>query len=146
VKFFYDLAFLKHMIKKPLDGFQEIKRYDRISIYSATALYGLLFLERLFAIFYEGGSFNTHELATFSLANEFIAFMGPIFLFIVANYLVCAVSNGEGKFKDVYKSTIYAFSPLLVFWPIVVVISRYLTLNEAFIYEASMSILILWSG
>lgn len=146
VKFFYDLAFLKHMIKKPLDGFQEIKRYDRISIYSATALYGLLFLERLFAIFYEGGSFNTHELATFSLANEFIAFMGPIFLFIVANYLVCAVSNGEGKFKDVYKSTIYALSPLLVFWPIVVVISRYLTLNEAFIYEASMSILILWSG
>ena len=72
--------------------------------------------------------------------------MGPIFLFIVANYLVCAVSNGEGKFKDVYKSTIYALSPLLVFWPIVVVISRYLTLNEAFIYEASMSILILWSG
>lgn len=146
VKLLYDLAFLKHMIKKPLDGFQEIKRYDRIGYLSSTVLYGVLFLERLFAIFYEGGSFNTHELATFSLANEFIAFMGPIFLFIVANYLVCAVSNGEGKFKDVYQSTIYALSPLIVFWPLVVFISRYLTLNEAFIYEASMSILLMWSG
>ncbi|MCV2231527.1 YIP1 family protein [Acholeplasma manati] len=146
VKLFYDLAFLKHMLKKPLDGFQEIKRYDRIGILSATVLYGVLFLERLFAIFYEGGAFNTHELATFSLANEFIAFMGPIVLFIIANYLVCAVSNGEGRFKDVYKATIFALAPLMLFWPIVVIISRYLTLNEAFIYEASMSILILWSS
>lgn len=146
IKIIYDLAFLKHMLKKPLDGFQEIKRYDRVGMASATLLYGVLFLERLFAIFYEGGSFNTHELATFSLANEFIAFMGPILLFIVANYLVCAVSNGEGKFKDVYKGTIYALSPLILFWPIVVIISRYLTLNEAFIYEASMNILLLWSG
>jgi hypothetical protein len=146
VKILYDLAFLRHMLKKPLDGFQEIKRYDRIGMLSATLLYLILFIERLFAIFYEGGAFNNHELSTFSLANEFIAFMGPIFLFIVANYLVCAVSNGEGKFKDVYKSTIYALAPLIVFWPLVVLISRYLTLNEAFIYEAAMTILLLWSG
>lgn len=146
IKLLSDMAFLKHMIKKPLDGFQEIKRYKQIDVFSSTILYFILFMWRLISIFFEGGSFNTHELATFSLMNEFISFMGPIFLFIIANYLVCAVMNGEGKFKDVYKSTIYALAPLILFWPIVVFISRYLTLNEAFIYEASVGILVLWSG
>lgn len=145
-KFTQDMLFTTHMLKKPLDGLQEIKRYNRVHVLSASLLYVVFFLERLFSIFYEGASFNTHEMATFSLANEFLSFMGPLFLFIVANYLVCAISNGEGRFVDVYKSTIYSLSPLLIFWPIVTIVSRYLTLNEIFIYQALLSILWIWSG
>jgi hypothetical protein len=38
----------------------------------------------------------------------------PLFLWILANYFVATVSDGEGKLKDLYVGTIYALSPYLL--------------------------------
>ncbi|XFA99130.1 YIP1 family protein [Candidatus Izemoplasma sp. B36] len=141
-----EISHIGTMIKNPFDGFYEIKREHKISIKIATLLYLVLFLESLFAIFFEGTSFNTHELSTISLLDQIIKFLAPIFLFVIANYLVGAVSSGEGKLKDIYIATIYALSPLIIFWPIVILLSRGMTLNEVFIYEAMMFAIVAWSG
>lgn len=141
-----DLVFVTSMIKHPLDGIYEIKYRHRIQWPSALILYGLLFAEYLFSLYFEGQAFNGRELERISIMNEAVSFLGPIALFIIANYLVCAINEGEGRFKDVLIGSIYALAPLLLFWPLVIMLSRVLTLNEVFIYDALMGILLIWSS
>ena len=146
VRLLRELSFVNTMRKHPLNGIYGIKHEQRTSLLSATILYGVLFLQRLFAIFYMGEAFSTQELATFSLVDELVSFMGPIALFVIANYLVCAIHEGEGTFKQVYMGTIYALAPLLMFWPFLVIASNGLTLNEAVLIESGLFILYGWSA
>jgi tetratricopeptide (TPR) repeat protein len=141
-----DLAFIFHMIRHPLDGFYEIRYRNRIKWPAALILYVVLFLEYLFMLYYEGQSFNGRQTERIMIGNEAIAFLGPLALFVIATYLVCAVTDGEGRLKEVFAATIYALAPMILFWPIVVVLSRGLTLNEVFIYDALMGFLLIWSA
>ena len=51
-------------------------------------------------------------------------------VFILCNYLVSAINDGEGTFKDIYKFTGYSLLPMIICLPIAVGISYGLTLNE----------------
>jgi hypothetical protein len=138
--------FVGKMIKHPLDGFYSIKREHKVGWGAAIGLYFILFLESIFALLMEGASFNTNRIETISVASQFVSFIGPLLLFVGSNYLVGAVNGGEGKWKDVFIGTIYSLSPMIVFWPVVILLSRVLTLNELFIYQALTTILIAWSA
>ena len=71
--------------------------------------------------------------------------IGILLLFVICNYLVSSINDGEGKLKDVYISTAYSLVPLIFFSPIVIIFSNFLTINETFIYQASNNILWGWS-
>lgn len=140
-----ELSYVNHVRKHPLDAIYGIKKENKASVFSATILYLLLFIEYVFAIFFEGSSFNNNELVNFSIVNELIRFIGPIFLFIISSYLISSINEGEGTIKNVYISTIYAFTPMLLFWPLIIILSRYLTLDESVIYEGLMFIIKGWT-
>jgi tetratricopeptide (TPR) repeat protein len=140
---------LKHvftMIRHPLDGFEAIKRDRIVSPITAVGLYVLLFVEALFALVMEGFPFNTRDLSNVSLVSEAVTLLGPLLLVVAANALVGAVNSGEGKWSDLFVGTIYSLSPFLVFWPLLTLLSRMLTYNEAFLYQASLTTLTAWSA
>jgi len=64
----------------------------------------------------------------------------PFFLWVIANYLVCSIRDGEGKLSDVYQATAYTLLPMIITLPLVTVISNALSFNEAFIYSTLMFI------
>jgi uncharacterized membrane protein (GlpM family) len=76
---------------------------------------------------------------------EMMLFIGPVALFIVCNYLVSTINDGEGRLKDIYIGTIYSFVPYIVIILPVTLVSNFLTLNEAFVYDFSMWIIYGWS-
>ena len=51
-------------------------------------------------------------------------------VFVLCNYLVSAINDGEGTFKDIYKFTGYSLLPMIICLPIAVGVSYALTLNE----------------
>ena len=68
-----------------------------------------------------------------------------ILLFVVCHYLIASIVQGNGSLKNVYISTIYSFAPVIIFLPFLIVISNYLTLNEAFIHSFGRIFIYGWS-
>jgi len=141
-----ELLFVTYVMKNPADAYYGIKREGKVSILSTLILCLVLYIEKIFAIYYTGFVFNYNDLYRVSLVKEAITLFAPLVLFICANYLVCAINDGEGKFTVVFKATIYSLMPLILFWPVVVILSNVLTLNEAFIYQAAMTVLYAYTG
>ncbi|MQR94742.1 hypothetical protein EJV22_06085 [Fictibacillus phosphorivorans] len=110
---------------------------------SATILYVILIVEYIYSRFYTGFIFKTVS-SDANLVGELLLLLVPLALFIVVNYLVSTINDGEGRFKDIYIGTIYSLAPFLVFSPILTLLSNVLTYNESFVYVFSIRIIYAW--
>ncbi|MFC5649903.1 YIP1 family protein [Paenibacillus solisilvae] len=138
------LTFLFCFIKRPIEGFYGIKDENKVSALAAVILYLLFFAEYLFSLFYTGFIFNNLDFSDLQLSREVAIVFVPIALWIVSNYLVSTISDGEGKFLHVFKATIYSLMPYLIFKPIIVIASNALTINDAFLFSFANTIIMAW--
>ncbi|ANC78675.1 hypothetical protein ABE65_018480 [Fictibacillus phosphorivorans] len=138
-----ELLFLFKFFRHPIDSFYYLKRKQYASILSATILYVILIVEYIYSRFYTGFIFRTVSNDA-NLVGELLLLLVPLALFIVVNYLVSTINDGEGRFKDIYIGTIYSLAPFLVFSPILTLLSNVLTYNESFVYVFSIRIIYAW--
>ncbi|MED1862499.1 YIP1 family protein [Fictibacillus nanhaiensis] len=138
-----ELLFLFKFFRHPIDSFYYLKRKQYASILSATILYVILIVEYIYSRFYTGFIFKTVS-SDANLVGELLLLLVPLALFIVVNYLVSTINDGEGRFKDIYIGTIYSLAPFLLFSPILTLLSNVLTYNEAFVYVFSIRIIYAW--
>jgi sugar lactone lactonase YvrE len=144
IRLLRELLFVFRFIKSPLDGFYGIKEERKVSNISAAILYGLFFVEYILSLYYTGFIFNAVEPSDLSLMREFAVVFAPLGLWIASNYLVSTISEGEGKFSEVYQGTIYALAPYLVLQPFIILASNGLTMNDSFVYTFSSQIVFIW--
>ncbi|WGS64616.1 YIP1 family protein [Marinitoga aeolica] len=140
-----DILFLKYILKNPFDAFYEIKRKNRISIYSALILYGYLFLLKIFEIYFKGYIFNNVNIYRINIFSEFIGLYTPILLLIISNYLISEINDGEGKLQHIIIGGVYSLAPYLIFYPFLIILSNFITYNEAFLINFPNFIIISWS-
>lgn len=138
-----ELLFLFKFFRHPIDSFYYLKKKQYASILSATILYVILIVEYIYSRFYTGFIYKTVS-SDANLVGELLLLLVPLALFIVVNYLVSTINDGEGRFKDIYIGTIYSLAPFLVFSPILTLLSNVLTYNESFVYVFSIRIIYAW--
>jgi len=139
------LLMLFKMFRHPIDTYDDIKRYNKSSILAAVIIYTIFVVEMILLSYFEAFIFNNTNLASFNVFREMIILYGVVFLFVISNYLISSLQNGEGFLKDVFIATSYALAPMIVFIPFIIIISHGLTLNEVFIYKAINGISIFWT-
>ncbi|RLQ96620.1 hypothetical protein [Falsibacillus albus] len=144
VRLIKELFFLFSFFKKPVDSFYYLKRKKYASILSASILYLVLIIEYLVSRFQTGLIFSSIGQQDVSLFGELLKLIIPLALFIIINYLVSTINDGEGRLKDIYIGTIYALAPYIVFILPITFLTNILTLNEAFIYIFSIRIVYAW--
>lgn len=139
-KLYRELVFPFYIIRHPSDGYYGIKRENKGSNLSATIYLLLFFAAYIYWIFKSSFLFNTHIPSEINMFQQLTTIFVPFFLWVVANYLVCSIRDGEGKLSDVYQATAYSLLPMIITFPLVTIISNGLTYNEAFIYSTLMFI------
>lgn len=134
-----------YFLKNPFDAVYEMKRRDSVSVLTALLLYATLYLENV-AIRLVGSplffGFRSREIDFLGLF--FDTYRLP-FLFVLSNYLVSEISEGEGRFKDIFIGTIASLLPYLIFSVPMALLTNALTLNESFVYSFGMQIIWAWS-
>lgn len=145
VRLVEELLFMFYFLKNPMDAFYELKRNNRVSILSATILYFVFYLEVLYLMLGAGYIF-TKNVENFNLGLTTIYVVGMLALFIVMNYLVSTINNGEGKFSQVYKGVIYSLTPFIILSFPIALASNFLTYNEAFVFDFTLQIAAAWCG
>lgn len=132
-----------HAIKQPFDMFFDIKRYDRASVKSGFIVFGLFVLVYLINIYATGFLFQNPNPN--SLIIELVIVIAAFFLYVVVNYLVSTLNDGEGRLKDVFIASAYVLIPFILFTLPMTLLSHVLTYNEAFLFDFYHQIVTGWT-
>lgn len=138
-----ELRFSLTIIKHPVDAFLSIRRMHVASVKSAWIVFGsfiLVYIINLYGTGYLFRSTNTGQV-WISLVVVMVVFG----LFVVANYLVSTLADGEGRLRDVFIASSYSLLPFIVFILPMTLLSHVLTYNEEFIYNMYRSVIIGWT-
>lgn len=138
------LIFFK-FIKHPYDTIYDIRKDKSIKVYNGFIMLGIVFVVYLIHVTFTGFIFNNIVLEKTILLKECTKVILPIILFVVANYLVSSLMNGEGTLRCIFMNTMGALVPVVVLLPAIVLISNGLTYNEAFIYYFAVGIMLTWT-
>ncbi|MCF7923719.1 MAG: hypothetical protein K9L64_01280 [Candidatus Izimaplasma sp.] len=130
-------------LRNPADKTYEIKRKNRIQIFPVTILLGLYFLFYIFYIYNLAFLFNDRQIENINVIEELIKIILPIILWVVSNFLIGTIREGEGRLKDVYITSIYCLAPYFFTLPLIALLSQVLTYNEAFIISFMHTIAIM---
>ena len=144
LKLISQLLFLFRFFRHPIDSFYDLQRPGSASVLSATILYLFLFVAYLINRFQTGFLFSSNISGDTNLLFEFAIIFIPLLAFIIVNYLVSTINDGEGRLKDIYIGTIYSLGPYLVFILPITLLSNILSYNESFVYVLSMRIIFGW--
>lgn len=123
-----------YMVVHPIDGAYYIKQRDRGSLAAATLLYitaiAISLICRGLTSFVFGGGY---WIGSSPLAIALMEIV-PAALFLVGTYLISAINEGKATFRQMYIILGYTLTPIIVFWPVLVVLSYFFTWTEMFIY------------
>jgi hypothetical protein len=141
VKLIDELLFVFTFLKQPLEGFYQIQSENRVSRKSSTIIYILVII--LFIVHYEYANLLFVPKQGYFL-NELSVMIGLAILWVLSNYLICSITDGEGKFRDVYNATAYSLSPILVIMPPLILFSNGLTLEQSVFYHLPIQGMTIW--
>jgi len=136
-----NLLFIFEYHKSPLNGIYEIQESGRIKIYSSMVLYlsymviFILYHKYTNVIFVPKDQYIIYELSI-------VVFL--FLLWIISNYLICSINDGEGTFAQIFNGTAYALSPILLIMPFVIAMSNVLTLEQSIFYYLPQYLMLIW--
>lgn len=134
-----------HIIFHPFDGFWDLKHEKRGSVRGATfwlVITCLTFVYESIGKGYlagGGGGTGGYFMAVLSI-------LSPVVLWVVANWCLTTLFDGEGSLKDVYIATCYSLVPLPMLMIPAVMLTNIMTLSELDIITMINSLAFFWLG
>ncbi|MDR0300595.1 MAG: YIP1 family protein [Streptococcaceae bacterium] len=144
-KFFDELRDLPRMIRHPLDTFYSFKREGRGTVRAANFWLMILLIEIGIYLVLTGYIFNDELVKEVSIFFILAVLLVSLLIFVLINYMVASITDGEGRLKTVYVSTVHSLAPIILLLLPTVLLTNILTLNEAFIIQYAYLIMAGWS-
>ena len=134
------------VLRHPVDTYYDATRRDKGSLLSAAVVY-LSFLALMLASrAFTGFVFDMRGIRGVTLVTFLLTYVAPVILWILGNYLVGAITKGQGTLRGIVIGTVYALMPLIVFSLPLAWLSNALTLAEGSIYSLSQTLILAWTG
>ena len=134
VSTFKRIKFVSYMLKKPVDGMWELKFSNVGTLTSANIILFIYILVFLLKAQFTGFLFQSDSIMRFNLIKEIFGLVAPLILFTIANWSLTSLMDGSGSVKDIYISVLYALSPVVLSMPVLILLSRFLVMEEASFY------------
>lgn len=103
-----------YMLLHPAEGFEGIKWSKKGSLRVSFILLLLFFGVSVFVRQTTGFIFNFNRPDRLNLLMEFSKTVVPFLLWVVANWSLCTLLDGEGRFSEIWTATAYALFPFIV--------------------------------
>ena len=139
-------SYMVKMLKNPFDELYDLKKKIHGSVVSATVIFVLAFIIYVVDMFGRSFSFQMVNPENTSILSVGVLFLVPALLWVIGNYMISAINDGEGTLRSVYVATAYSLVPYVIFTPIVIASTYVLTLNEAVIVHYLWAIAVAWSA
>ena len=138
-----ELLYMFHIVFHPFDGFWDLKHEKRGSVRAGATILGLTILAFFYQAIGKGYMFNPR--ATYSTVFlQVIAVIVPVLLWVVGNWCLTTLFDGEGSMKDIFIATCYALAPLPLFVTVSTILTNVLTVSEGSIVNLLVTFGYVW--
>ena len=134
-----------YLLFHPIEATEEIKYKKKYKKRHANIILLIFFLISVISEQLTGFIFNNTNPAMFNILIVFIRTAGIFLVFVICNWSVCVLFDGEGRFLEIYIFSAYALVPVMVFQVLYIVLSRFLLLEEQVFISMLMAAGIGWS-
>ncbi len=141
-----EISYATHVSFHPFDGFWDLKHEQRGSPRAAFVFLGLTILAFFYQSIGTGYIFSGTSSASGTIFSAIISVVMPVMLFVVANWCLTTLLEGEGSFRDVFVATCYGIAPLPLLIILSTAVSNFLTANESAVITLINTIAFIWVG
>ena len=141
VKHYTKFTFPFYCIMHPFKGFAELKYEKKTSLVFANVIVALIFISQVLYQTCSGFIWNPSvaDIANLNILSVFLTTVGTFFLYIVCNWAITTLFNGEGKFTEIWCFTAYAMLPMVLMRLPMILLSNFFTEDEmAFLHIVSV--------
>ena len=141
--FVEELTYGTYVIFHPFDGFYDLKHENRGSVRASLVFIGLTIV----AFFYQSigsGYVMNPTGVTSTIWMQAISVIVPLLLFVVANWCLTTLFEGEGSFKHIFIASSYSLVPLFMLIIPATLCSNWVTTTEASIVSFVGVVAFLW--
>ena len=132
-----------HLIFHPFDGFYDLKHERRGSVRASLVFVAIAIIAFFYQGIGQGYVINpTREVTTIWI--QALSILIPLLLFVLANWCLTTLFDGEGSFKDIFIAASYSLLPLGLLIIPATVASNFVTLTEAGIISMLTVIAFIW--
>jgi hypothetical protein len=129
----------------PFDGFWDLKHEKRGSLRAALTILGAVIV----AVYYNsiGKGYVMNPQGTFStIFGTILSVLMPLALWVVANWCLTTLFEGEGSIKDIFIATCYSLAPMALLMIPATIASNFVIVDEADIVSLVITFGFIWSG
>ena len=139
-----ELIYVFHLIYHPFDGFWDLKHEKRGSVRGAVTILGLAIVAFYYNSIGRGYIMNpTNEYST--IFAQAVSLLLPLILWVVANWCLTTLFEGEGSLKDVFVASCYSLFPLVLTLIPATLFSNVVLAEETGIINMLISIGYIWT-
>lgn len=131
--------------KHPIDRYYDIRVHKNGSMIAATIIYIVFFGVYMLYQTQKGFIYQYTKVEDMDMGAVVVGFFAILILFIVCNFLVTSITDGDGTLKQVYMIPAYGVMPAMISMLVTIGMSYFLTYNESFILTTIMAIGVCWS-
>ena len=143
--FVQELLYGFHLIFHPFDGFWDLKHEKRGSVRASIVYIAVAILAFYYQSIGQGYLLNPQGMYS-SILVQAIGVLVPLFLFVLANWCLTTLFEGEGSFKDIFIACSYSLLPLPMLIIPATIASNVVTLSEMGIISMLSTIAFIWLG
>jgi len=135
-----------HTMLHPFRGFEELKEERKGSIWLSLLIIFLFFIISVINRQYTGFIFNPYRQDKINILSLFSSTVGIFFFWVLSNWMVTTLMEGEGKFDEVWIFSAYALLPYIICTIIAVIMSQFMIADEAMFINFVRMIGTLWAA
>ncbi len=125
------MGWLKHVIFHPVEGFEDLRWKKQGSMKVALVIVFLLFVYMVADRQLTGFQFNDAYVKVFNVVPLIVQSVVYFFTWVIANWALCTLFDGEGTLKKICVYSAYALVPFIVCGFIGVLMSNVLVQEES---------------
>ncbi|QMS84431.1 YIP1 family protein [Candidatus Xianfuyuplasma coldseepsis] len=127
-EFLYVFTVARH----PVNAYYEIKKERKGNLVVATTMLLLTFVGFLLNSAFKGFLYQLTDIEDLNIYAIILGFFSIVLIYIISNYLITSINQGESGLKKIYIQTTYSFLPLLIGLFLSTLLTHVLTLDESF--------------
>ncbi len=145
-RYFKSLKYSLYVITHPIDGFWDLSHEKRGSYLAASTILFLTIFVRLIRLKYTSFIFMHVYWEELNIFTYIMSILLPVALFVVGNWALTTLFDGKGRLGQVYIATCYALTPYpLIQFPLMI-LSNFITVDEAEFYSVLAVLPLVWVG
>ena len=140
-----ELMFTFHVILHPFDGFWDMKHEKRGSLRAGLTILGVTLLTFYYQSIGQGYVMNPTG-AYGTILSTVTSVCVPLALWVISNWCLTTLFDGEGSMKDIVIATCYSLAPLPIIMIPVTIASNFVLESEVSLLSLFSTIALIWTG